>query len=174
MIRKLLMAVTIAVFPVGAGVGFCVVEFIWQPDMGTKAKLLATLVIGGCIAFLWIGPLLLYSFLGNRRRLARGREALEAGDMKTAFEQLHPMTGWTTCSNLAVGNEVLDLLATMYQRLGMETQIDEVARLHRKYYEIYNEAKDHQGIVHDEEISDELHEIFETCRELAKQLPAAL
>ena len=169
--KKLLMAVTVAVFPVGAAIGFCVVELVWQPNLSTKAKLLAVLVIGGGIAGLWLGPLLIYSFMNNRRRLARGREALKAGDMNLAFEQVHPMTAWTTCSNLEVGNQVLDLLATMYQQLGTETKIDEVARLHRKYYEIYNDAKDHQGIVDDEEIGEELHEIFETCRRLAKQLP---
>ena len=171
MMNKLLMAITIAVFPIGAAIGFCIVQFIWQPDFSIKAKLLATLVIGGLIALLWIGPLLMCSFLGNRRRLGRAREALQAGQWNVVYTQLHPLTARTTCSNLKVGNEVLELLASMYQRLGMETEIEEVARLHRKYWEIYNEAKDYQGIVHDEEIGDELHEIFDTCRALAKELP---
>ena len=172
MLKKVMLAAVIASLPIGMMIGFFVVEFIWQPALGAKERFFVIFLIGGAVLLLTITPILLFDLMATRKRLARGREALAAGDVETAYREVHPLLNWLTCNKLDEGEEAIALMAEVYRSCEMETPIEEIADLHRRHCEMYEEHKDYQGLIHDEAISDELDAMFERCRALAKQLPA--
>ncbi len=168
--KRLVQFVTYAIFPVGALLGMVGVELL-DPDLRLSVKVFIALLVALVVSLIWIGPILLYLFFSDSRRIETARTAMGANDFQTVYEQLHPMTKWTTCSQFDKGNQILGLLDQMYERTGQQTEISEVIRLHQHYFSLYNDTSDYQGTVSDVEIRDELKLTAEQCREMALQLP---
>lgn len=168
--KRLAQFITYAIFPVGALLGMVGVELL-APDLRLSIKVFIALLVALAVSLIWIGPVLLYLFFSDTRRIEAAQTAMGENDFQTVYDQLQPMTKWTTCSQFDKGNQILGLLNQMYERIGQQTEISEVLRLHQHYFALYNDASDYQGTVSDAEMRDELKLTAEKCREMASQLP---
>lgn len=151
---------------------FYFIEIVWQLDLRDGLKQLLSFLFGCVCSCIIRLPLLIYSSAVDRRRIKAGREALAAADYPALYDALHSLLATRICSELEPAMQAIYLIQEMYKRMALDTAIDEIARLHRGYHELYTKHKDGEGLVHDANISARLEAMFDECRSLVLILPA--